>query len=425
VLEFFRKGWISEFWVSPMVRFTYLGFDWVKPVPEPWLSALMAVMGIAALALAAGFWYRVAAWSVFLIFTYQFLLEATRYLNHFYAACLFAFLLCFVPAANALSVDRALRPSGADGTVPLWSLWLLRFQVGILYVYGGFAKLQGDWIAGQPVESWMSRRAHIPFVSFLVDNGWEVAFFAWGGVLFDLLVVPALLWRRTRPFAVAAMLAFHLMNAYLLRIGVFPWMMIALTTIFLNPDWPRRLVRTVAAQNGRLPKTAGTTVPLSRTAFAAIAVWVILQCAWPARSHLYPGNVLWTEEAQSFSWRMMLREKRGETRMLVETERGIDTVSLSQLLRPWQVQPVATRPYLTLQLAHFLADYYRQNGYRDVRVFADSWMSLNGREPQRMIDPEVDLASQPRTFLPATWILPLETPRPARGVTSSGVRSPP
>jgi hypothetical protein len=218
------------------------------------------------------------------------------------------------------------------------------------------------------------------------------------------------------------MLAFHLINAYLLHIGVFPWMMIALTTIFLNPDWPRRLVRTVAAQNGRLRKTAGTTVPLSRTAFVAITVWVISQCVWPARSHLYPGNVLWTEEAQSFSWRMMLREKRGETRMLVETERGIDTVSLSQLLRPWQVQPVATRPYLTLQLAHFLADHYRRNGYREVRVFADAWMSLNGREPQRMIDPDVDLASQPRTFLPATWILPLEMPRPARGITSSGVR---
>ena len=37
--------------------------------------------------------------------------------------------------------------------------------------------------------------------------------------------------------------------------------------------------------------------------------------------------------------------------------------------------------------------------------------SLNGREPQLMIDPDVDLASVPTAWLGhADWILPLETP---------------
>ncbi len=33
--------------------------------------------------------------------------------------------------------------------------------------------------------------------------------------------------------------------------------------------------------------------------------------------------------------------------------------------------------------------------------------SLNGREYQFLIDPNTDLAAQPRTLWPADWILPL------------------
>jgi hypothetical protein len=40
--------------------------------------------------------------------------------------------------------------------------------------------------------------------------------------------------------------------------------------------------------------------------------------------------------------------------------------------------------------------------------------SLNGREPQPLIDPVVDLATQPRTLAPASWIVPLFQPLPAR-----------
>jgi hypothetical protein len=36
-------------------------------------------------------------------------------------------------------------------------------------------------------------------------------------------------------------------------------------------------------------------------------------------------------------------------------------------------------------------------------------VSLNGREPQLLIDPSVDLAAEERSLAPARWILPLET----------------
>jgi len=37
-------------------------------------------------------------------------------------------------------------------------------------------------------------------------------------------------------------------------------------------------------------------------------------------------------------------------------------------------------------------------------------VSLNGRQPQLLIDPNVDLAKEEAGLLPARWIVPLTTP---------------
>jgi hypothetical protein len=41
-------------------------------------------------------------------------------------------------------------------------------------------------------------------------------------------------------------------------------------------------------------------------------------------------------------------------------------------------------------------------------------VSLNGREPQLLIDPNVDLAKEQVSLLPTRWILPLTTPLGSR-----------
>jgi hypothetical protein len=49
--------------------------------------------------------------------------------------------------------------------------------------------------------------------------------------------------------------------------------------------------------------------------------------------------------------------------------------------------------------------------------------SLNGRERQWLVDPNVDLSKEPRNLLSARWIMPLMTPLPARGSSSHGIRA--
>ena len=97
----------------------------------------------------------------FLGFTYLFLLDQARYLNHFYFLILVSFLLILVPANRAFSLDALLGPKRADQRIPAWSVWILRFQLLVLYGFAGIAKLNGDWLRGEPLRGWLCRsRTH-------------------------------------------------------------------------------------------------------------------------------------------------------------------------------------------------------------------------------------------------------------------------
>ena len=127
---------------------------------------------------------------------------------------------------------------------------MLRFQVAVPYVYGGIAKLNGDWLAGEPVRTWLAERSAQSVLGPWLAQEWLVFTLCYGGLAFDLAIVPLLLWRRTRALALAAALGFHLANAYLFTIGIFPWLMIAATLLFLPPDWPRRARRLPSPLSG-------------------------------------------------------------------------------------------------------------------------------------------------------------------------------
>jgi len=73
-----------------------------------------------------------------------------------------------------------------------------------------------------------------------------------------------------------------------------------------------------------------------------------------------------------------------------------------------QASKMSTRPDMILQYAHFLAENFREDGFENIEITVDVFSSLNGRDEQRLIDPDVNLAEQPITILPKSWILPLE-----------------
>lgn len=418
-IRYFQHGWIPRYWIEPTLHFTYYGFDWVRPWPGIGMYLHWAALGVLAVLIALGVGYRVSAALFFLGFTYAFLLEQARYLNHFYLVCLVGFLLTFVPAHRALSLDARWRPSIRSETAPAWALWVLRFQLGIAYLYGGLAKLNGDWIRGEPFRAWLARRTDFPLIGPLFREDWMVYLLSYGGLAFDLLVVPFLLWRPTRAWAFGAVVVFNVMNARLFSIGIFPWLMIAATALFFSPDWPRRLL---ARWWRSAPAPPEATVPArstgrTRAGLALLGAYVALQLLVPLRHYLYAGDVNWTEEGHRFAWHMKLRDKDAWAEFLVTDPASGQTwvVHPGEYLTPWQEARMAARPDMILQFAHHLARQLRPPGGGRVEVRASVEASLNGREPQLLIDPAVDLAAEPRTLGAARWIVPLAQSLRSRG----------
>jgi vitamin K-dependent gamma-carboxylase len=68
------------------------------------------------------------------------------------------------------------------------------------------------------------------------------------------------------------------------------------------------------------------------------------------------------------------------------------------------------KPDMIQQFSRHLATELRRQGYDRIEVRTHALISLNRREPQPLIDPSVNLASQPRPVAGAPWILPLKAP---------------
>ncbi len=411
VARFWAYGWIEELYLSPTFHFTYWGFEWVRPWAGAWMYAHFALMGAAALALCAGFQSRISALVFFLTFTYAELIEKASYLNHYYFVSLVTLLLAGMPCGASLSIDAARRRR--RGLPPLavryWSYGMLRAQLALLYFFAGFAKLNPDWLFhAEPLRTWLSLHADAPLVGPLLAAPWLAYVASYAGAAYDLSISAWLSLRRTRPYAYAVVVVFHLAVWLLFPIGMFSWVMIAAATIFFEPDWPRRWLG-----RGALHANAGRadSPRLSRLSLGLSSAYLAVQVMVPLRYVLYPGNVNWHEQGFRFSWRVMLIEKAGqvEFRVLTGDDDRRYVIYPREALTPLQYKMMSTQPDMIQQYARHLRQSFVSQGHQRVRVYADAWASLNGRPRQRLIDPDVDLASAPWSLGQKPWILPLHS----------------
>ncbi len=296
---YLNSNLIATDFIDPAVHFPFVGFEWVRPWPGFGMYVHFWVLAAAALGIMLGCFYRLSAAVFCLGFTYVFLMEKAYYLNHFYLICLISFLLVFIPAGDACSLDALRRPSTGSATAPAWALWLLRIQLAIVYVFGGIAKLNGDWLRGEPMRMWLAAEQDFPLIGRWFDQEWMVYVFSYGGLLLDLLAVPLLLWRPTRWAALILVISFHVINANLFEIGIFPWFMIAATVLFFPPDLPRFLL---PLGHLGLPQR-GRSLPPPKQAFRGVATPVnsssleLLRPISPFRSS-YPCAI-WSIPARS------------------------------------------------------------------------------------------------------------------------------
>ena len=412
--RFWAKGWIDELYLRPKFFFPYYGLEFIRPLGG-YTYGLFAVCGLCALLVALGWHYRTAAVGLFASFTYIELMDKSTYLNHYYFVSLVALLLVFLPAAADFSIDAARRPARRFDHVPRWTVDALRLLVGIVYVYAGLAKLNSDWLlAAQPLRIWLPAKNDLPLVGFLFDYPATAYVFSWFGAVYDLTVPFFLLYRPTRPYAYAAVVVFHVLTAILFPIGMFPYVMIVAALIFFPAEFHQKLLGRARqllrlGEEGARPATLLVYRPRVRQALLiSFALFFAVQLLAPLRYWLYPRELFWTEEGYRFSWRVMLMDKLGQVQFkVVDSATGrARLVNNSEHLSVLQEKMMATQADMMLQFAHYLRDYYARRGVTNPQVYADAYVTLNGRLGQPYIDPTVDLARQTEGFAPKPWILP-------------------
>jgi vitamin K-dependent gamma-carboxylase len=423
--RYFFMDWIRRYYITPEIHFSYYGFGWVQPWSETGMYLHFAGLALMAFFIAIGFLYRFSSIAFTLGFAWVFLLDQTQYLNHFYLVILIGMLLSVLPAQRAFSVDAWLRRRPSAAQVPVWTVWMLRAQFEVLFLYAGIVKLNSDWLQLEPMAIWMEHGAGLPLIGSLMVEPLVVAVASYGVIILHLVGAPLLLWRRTRLAVFLVYAAFHTINHFSFNIGIFPWLTLFGTLIFFEPDWPRRLWlvlsrRTATVKEGGKDATsaAPAAVPVlaRRLVPGMLAAWLALQVLVPLRHLTYPGNVSWTEEGHRFAWQMMLREKSGVAEFTVTDPASgrIWHPNLLDYLTLRQVRKMATRPDMLLQFAHYLArTWERELNLPGVEVRVTAMASLNGRPPALLVDPARNLAAEPRNLRAADWILPLTEPLPA------------
>lgn len=424
--------------------FTYDGFHWIRPLPAFESLLLFRLLYLSALLFTLGIFYRLSAVIIFLGWTYLFLICKGHYNNHYYLYCLLPFIYCLIDGHKWGSISSYFSKS-VTHRIPKWQLLLLQFQLAVVYIYGGIAKLHYDWLQGFPMRFWLydQSTAFSGWFRGFLQNEWASIFYAYGGILFDLTIVFFLINRKTRYLALIPMFFFHISNHFFWQIGSFPITMFFATILFFEPDTAQRLYnlakhpfkntkafltnqpirQTISffspfAVNKTPPATPNTALPTQHSdgtphwkqkiVKGVLVVYILFQLLFPLRRFLYTGHSSWTGEGHLFAWRMMLVDTVEALRMelVLPDGKGSFPVELKQYIGFDQFYRAQRTPTAMLRLAHFIRDEVRQKGgIPNPGIKIVMFKSVNERVPKVLNDTTLNYALVPYTPLKhATWL---------------------
>lgn len=398
-------GWVRRTLIEPEFTFSFIGFEWLQPLPGIGMYFYFAAMGMLGLCVALGYKYRFSIISFTIMWWAVYLMQKTSYNNHYYLLALISSMMCFLPANRWFSIDARQRPEIRTNSMYGYVKWVMVFQLFIVYTYAAIAKLYGDWLDFTFLKLLLESKSHYPLIGGMLKIDWFQKFIGISGILFDLLVVPALLWKPTRNIALGCSVFFHLFNSIVFQIGIFPYLALAFIVFFYEPE----TIRSIFFRWKNTYSAAALKLPSFRKGLLIVGgVYFAIQLILPIRHHFIKDDVLWTEEGHRLSWRMMLRNRRGRVLFQVVNKENLKSkhIELSAFLTKKQRQRIGAYPDFIWQFAQHLKKVHAESG-ENIEVFADVRVSINGRPYQQFIEPKTDLTSVPWDHLRHhEWILP-------------------
>lgn len=399
-------GWVKDVFITPQFTFTFIGFEFLQPLPGVGMYVYFFFMGICGLFIMLGYRYRLAAFSFALLWTGVYLMQKSSYNNHYYLLMLLAYIMAFLPAHKYLSIDALRRPNLKMQIMPNGIRWFIIAQLFIVYTYASIAKMSEGWVNLSFIEVLMATKKNMPLVGDLLQERWVHVVVAAYGLVFDLLVIPALLWHKTRKLFFMLSLFFHLFNSAVLQIGIFPYLSLAFCLFFFPTEVLRKVFKLPKSQSRISDGSFYVTTSFRLGTFLGLG-YLTVQMLLPIRHHFIKGDVLWTEEGHRLSWRMMLRTRSGYARIkVVDKATGQDVfINLKDYVSPKQERQVYSYPDFAWQFAQKLKRDYESKG-KEVSVYFDGKVSVSGGTYRPLIDPTIDLASAPwYHFKHNPWII--------------------
>lgn len=397
-------GWVRRVFVDPDFTFNFIGFDFLQVFVGEGMYFYFILMGIFGIFIMLGYKYRIAMFSYAILWTTVYFMQKTSYNNHYYLMVLLCWIMAFLPANRRYSLDVKLNPSFKSLSMPQWVKWTLILQVGIVFTYGSVAKWYPDWLNGTAPGIILRSKKHYFLIGELLQQNWAHYVVAYFGIIFDLLIIPMLLWKRTRLLGFYLSLFFHLFNSIVFQVGIFPYMSIAFALFFFSSETIQkrfRLKKEIYEDNDII-------TPLYK--YIPIGIFImyfLFQIGLPLRHWAIPDDVLWTEEGHRMSWRMMLRTKSGTLTVRVENKQKSENkvYDYKKMLSLKQKRSVATKPDLMWQLAQKIKKLEAQKG-NDIAIYMNSKVSVNGGPFHQFTDPKIDISDLNwEAFKHTDWLL--------------------
>ncbi|MBQ4913779.1 HTTM domain-containing protein [Maribacter sp. MMG018] len=398
-------GWVRRNLVEPQYTFPFIDFAWLETLAGPGMYFYFFAMGCLGIFIALGYKYRISSIAFTVLWTGSYLMQKGAYNNHYYLLILISFLMCFFPASTDYSLDVKYGNKPKENSMYGYVKWAIVLQLFIVYTYASIAKMYGDWLDFGMIKILMKSKADYFLVGELLQQPWIHKIIGSVGILFDLLVVPALLWKPTRKIAFYASIFFHLFNSFIFQIGIFPYLSLAFSVFFFEPE----TIRKIFFKRKTPFKNTKTVFPKYKNAvLLGFCCYFTLQLLLPIRHHFIKDDVLWTEEGHRMSWRMMLRSRSGKGKFKVIKKNGKEIhVSINDYLTKSQKRKVFSHPDFAWQFAQYLKKEFSTDNETVAVYLVNSKVSINGRPYTPFIDPEVNLADTPwKPLEHSEWILP-------------------
>jgi hypothetical protein len=399
-------GWVKQVLIAPKFTFSFIGFEWLQPLPGNWMYVYYIIMGIFGLFVMLGYKYRLSIIAFTVMWTTTYLMQKSSYNNHYYLLILLSGIMALMPANRYFSIDAKRNPAIIKQSMPQWCSLVFILQMGIVYTYASIAKMYPDWLDTTVAELLMKSKQQYYLIGGILQETWIHYAIAYFGILFDLMIVPLLIIRSTRKYAFFVAIFFHLFNSIVFQVGVFPYMSLALMVFFFEPETIQKifLKKKILYKEGKIsmPKRGSYIIAL-------FMVYFSVQALLPLRHWTIKDDVLWTEEGHRMSWRMMLRVKSGSVTYKVVDKANGETIPMQWgiYLTNKQKSGASTKPDVIWQFSKYLKELFKEKG-KDIAVYVDCKVRVNGKSFQQLIDPNVDLASVKwNTFGHNDWILPL------------------